>query len=142
MICDSEVNLVFISDQLEPRYPLLVDGMRGILGDHGIPLRIISGANDIWCRDFMPIQVAPGEFVQFCYSPDYLICYEYTVTNLDDIDPIPVIASCDRSEVVLDGGNVVCWGNRAIVTDKVFRANPRLKKDQLTCWTASGPATG
>jgi hypothetical protein len=34
MICDSEANLVFISDRLEGGYPLLVDRLRGILGDH------------------------------------------------------------------------------------------------------------
>ena len=39
MITDSEANLVFISDSLEPRFPILVDRLRGILGDYGIPLR-------------------------------------------------------------------------------------------------------
>lgn len=131
MSFDSEANLVFISDQLEPRHPLLVDRLRGILGDHGIPLRIIRGTKDLWCRDYMPVQVAPGQFVQFQYSPDYLIGYEDTITNLDDIDPIPEIVSCLHSEVVLDGGNVVRWGNRAVVTDKVFRENPAVRREIL-----------
>jgi agmatine deiminase len=131
MISDSEVNLVFVSDLLEPRYPPVVDRLRDILGDHGIPLGFIGGTNDIWCRDFMPVQVVPKEFVHFRYSPDYLVGHEHLITNFDDIDPIPEIANFERSEVVLDGGNVVRWGNRAIATDKVFRENPRVGRKTL-----------
>ena len=131
MISDSEANLVFISDHLEPRYPKLVDRLRGILTDHAVPLRIIPGTKDIWCRDFMPVQAAPGRFVRFRYEPDYLIGHEDTITNFDEIDSIPEIMSCEKSDVLLDGGNVVRSGNRAIVTAKVFRENPRLNKDKL-----------
>ena len=99
--------------------------------DPGIPLRIIRGTKDIWCRDYMPVQVAPGRYVKFCYSPDYLVGYEDTITNLDEIVRIPEIVSCQHSEVVLDGGNVVRWGHRAVVTDKILRENPGLKKDHL-----------
>ena len=42
------------------------------LEHHGIPLRTIPGTQDIWCRDYMPIQVAEDRFVQFRYAPDYL----------------------------------------------------------------------
>jgi agmatine deiminase len=131
MISDSETNLVFISDLLESRYPLLVDRLRGILTEHGIPLRIIRGTKDIWCRDFMPVQVGLGTFVRFRYGPDYLIGSENLITKFDEIDPISEIVTCQHSEVVLDGGNVVRWGKRAIITDKAFRENSGLKKFQL-----------
>ena len=80
MISDSEANLVFISDRLKPRYPSLVDRLRGILTEHGMPLRVIGGTQDVWCRDFMPVQVAPVRFVRFCYSPDYLVGHEDLIT--------------------------------------------------------------
>ena len=76
MITDSEANVVYISDLLEHRYAVLVDRLRGILSEHGISLRIIRGTKDYWCKDFLPVSVAAGQFVQFRYAPDYLIGYE------------------------------------------------------------------
>ena len=32
---------------------------------------------------------------------------------------------------MLDGGNVVRWGSRCLVTDKVFRENPGVDRDDL-----------
>ena len=32
----------------------------------------VPNAADIWVRDFMPFQRHDGEFVVYCYSPDYL----------------------------------------------------------------------
>lgn len=32
----------------------------------------IPNANDIWVRDFMPIQRHDGEFIIYRYNPDYL----------------------------------------------------------------------
>jgi len=66
------MNLVFISDRLPARHPALVEGLGRILADHGIPLRTIASTRDVWCRDYMPVQLAPGEFLQYRYEPDYL----------------------------------------------------------------------
>lgn len=41
---------------------------------------------------------------------------------------LPWLEGCLRSAVVLDGGNVVARGDRAILTDKVFRENPGLSR--------------
>ncbi len=131
MISDAETNIVYISDRLEPKYRVLVDRLRGILGDHGIPLKIIRGTKDIWCRDYMPVQVGPGSFVQFRYAPDYLRGYERLITRPFDIDTIPEVENCHQPEIVLDGGNMVRWGNRSTLTDKVFLENRRVKKDEL-----------
>jgi agmatine deiminase len=81
MIADLENNLVYASDLLEDRFPALVDGLRRILCEHGVPLRIIRSTRDVWCRDFMPVQVAPGQFVRFCYGPDYLRGHEHLITR-------------------------------------------------------------
>jgi agmatine deiminase len=123
MNSDADADLVSISDLLEPRHPALVAGLRSTLIKHAIPLKVIQGTNDLWCRDYMPLLRGDGSFVQFHYSPDYLRGYEHLITRPSDIAPIPEIERCHQSEVVLDGGNVVRWGARCIVTDKVFRAN-------------------
>src|SRR6516165_5040601 len=131
MINDSGANVVFISDRLESQYPILVDQLRFVLSEHGIPLRIARRTKDIWCRDFMPVQVGSGEFVQFRYEPDYLDGFEDLRTRPSDILTIGEIVNCQESEIVLDGGNVVRWGNRCIVTDKVYKENRGIRRDHL-----------
>jgi agmatine deiminase len=131
MSSDSEANVVYISDLLEPRYPTLVDRLRGIFSEHGVPLRVIQGTKDIWCRDYMPVQVAPRRFVQFRYAPDYLVGFEDLITRPSDIETIPGTEACHQSEIILDGGNVVRSGDRCILTDKVFRENDRVGRDHL-----------
>jgi agmatine deiminase len=131
MIPDVDTNVIYISDLLEPRYPLLVSYLRGILSDHGVPLKVIRRTADIWVRDFMPVQVGPGEYVRFRYAPDYLDGYEHLITDFHQLDPIPEIERCRASDVILDGGNVVDWGRRCLVTDKVFRENPKIARGDL-----------
>jgi agmatine deiminase len=131
MISDREADIVYVSDLLEPRYPTLVNRLRGILAGHGIPLRIIEGTKDLWCRDYMPVQIGPGRHAQFTYNPDYLAGYEHLITRPGDIQPIPEIEHCSRSEIVLDGGNVVGTNRRIIVTERVFSENPAFERDQL-----------
>ena len=132
MISDAEANIVYISDLLEPKYRVLVNRLRGILGDHGIPLKVIRGTNDIWCRDYMPVQVGPGRFVKFRYAPDYLVGFENTITDFDQIESIREIEHCEESAIVVDGGNVVRWNKRVIMTEKVFSENPGVGRDELT----------
>ena len=57
MLTDRENDVVYVSDRLQPTHPALVDRLRGILGSHGIEERTIRGTSDVWCRDFMPIEV-------------------------------------------------------------------------------------
>jgi len=131
MITEAETNVVYISDLLEPQYSELVGRLRSISSDHGIHLKVIHGTRDVWCRDFMPVQIGMGEFVQFRYEPDYLKRYERLRTRPRGIDPLPEVERCVMSEIVLDGGNVVGRANRCIATDKVFRENPGICRDEL-----------
>jgi agmatine deiminase len=131
MISDREADIVYVSDLLEPRYPPLVDRLRAVLAEHGIPLRIIEGTKDLWCRDYMPVQVGLGRHVQFTYNPDYLAGYEHLICRPGDIQPIQEIKHRLHSEIVLDGGNVVGTSRRIIVTEKVFRENPGSQREHL-----------
>jgi agmatine deiminase len=109
-----------------------VDGLGRILADHGIPLRTIGGTRDIWCRDYVPVQLAPREFLQYRYEPDYLReGFEHLMTRSGDIAPIPEVESCSTLDIILDGGNVVRRGNRCIVTEKILRENPGLARGDL-----------
>jgi agmatine deiminase len=131
MITDRDADLVFISDRLVQAHPVLVGGLRDILAKHGIAMKEIGGTRDIWCRDYMPVQVGEGEFVRFRYEPDYLRGHEHLITRPGDVGLIPEIGQCVDSGIVLDGGNVVRWGSQCIVTDKVYRENPGVDRTDL-----------
>jgi agmatine/peptidylarginine deiminase len=131
MIADSLANTVFIADSLVHHFPAVADGLRRILDDHGIALRTIRGTKDIWCRDYMPVQVGIGAFVRFRYEPDYLRGYEHLITRPGDIAAIPEIEGCTSSEIDLDGGNVVGHDSRCIVTDKIFCANRGVSRAEV-----------
>lgn len=121
MIADHQTNTVFVADTLEPQFPEVFHGLKAILDRHGIPLGIIPGTRSVWCRDYMPIQVTENRFVQFRYAPDYLTGKYRHLRADGEIGPtLALIENCVRSEIVLDGGNIVAWGDRAIVTDKIF----------------------
>ena len=47
---------------------------------NGVPIEVIPGTADIWCRDYMPIQLDQDRFCQFVYAPDYLRGYEHLIT--------------------------------------------------------------
>lgn len=125
MIADHDTNVVFVADTLERRFPGVHRRLAAILGEDGVPLRPIPGTRQVWCRDYMPVQVAEGRFVQFRYEPDYLTGKYRRLRADGEIGPaLPWLGECRHSDIVLDGGNVVGGGHRAIVTDKVFRENP------------------
>ena len=118
MIADYDTNVVFVADTLERRFPEVYRGLASILGQHAIPLRTIPGTKDIWCRDYMPVQVAEDRFVQFRYAPDYLRGKYRHLRADGEIGPtLPWVRDCVLSEIVLAGGNVVARGDRAIVTE-------------------------
>ena len=72
MIPDWETNCCYLSRLLATRHPALCGQLTDVLGTHGIPVRFLDGARDIWARDYCPIQVSPDRFVKFRYFPDYL----------------------------------------------------------------------
>src|SRR5262245_45871519 len=109
MIPDWETNHLFLSDRLEAVEPALLAGLRAAM--IGLLIDIIPGTMDIWCRDYMPVQVDKKTFCQFIYAPDYLRGHEHLVTP-----PCRLPFMCDyrKEPIVLDGGNVVASRNKVI----------------------------
>jgi len=132
MIPSMETNFVCFSGLLLKRYPKLFESLDAALEQRGIPYGLISGTRDIWCRDYMPIQVAEDGFVQFAYDPKYLRYkkYRHTITNVDVVCEAIGIKPV-KSKIRLDGGNVVISGSKVIMTDRIFSENPRYSKKRL-----------
>lgn len=123
MIPDWDTNHLFLSDRLENDEPALFANLRSALT--GVRIDIIPGTKDIWCRDYMPIQVDDATFCQFVYAPDYLRGSEHLIT------PPRRLAFMDdyrQEPIVLDGGNVVASRTKVILTDKVFKENPTIER--------------
>jgi agmatine deiminase len=92
-----------------------------------IQIRFIE-TNDIWCRDFLPIQVGDNKFVQFSITKDY---YPKRLLH-QKTEPTPICKELGIETVTpiyrglpiyLDGGNVIRKFNKVIITDKVFKDN-------------------
>src|SRR5262249_27002669 len=91
----------------------------------------IPDTRDIWCRDYMPVQLAPRRFVQFRYAPDYLRGYEDLLTPPEGVARCCAGNEHRRSDIVLDGGNVVRRHDSALVTDKIYRENRHHPRSEL-----------
>ena len=84
----------------------------------------------IWARDYMPVQVSKDKIVQFRYEPDYLTAapeYKPDTDAILDALGINVI----KSDIVLDGGNVISCSDSFLLTDKIFKENPHYTKTDL-----------
>lgn len=132
-VFDADSNTVYISGRLESEHPDFYNRFVNILSSIGIPYCVIQNTNDIWARDYMPIQIYEDHFVQYCYNPDYLrnSDSEEDRESITDNDIVckELGISCYKSELIIDGGNVVKVGDYIIMTDKVYSENSHLTPD-------------
>jgi len=131
MITDNETNFLYFSKELEARSNFF-KSFCSLLNKHSIRYHILDETKDIWAVDYMPIQSGIDRFIQFKYEPDYLQDDNYILTQTD---PIAVCKTIDlqviESNIKIDGGNVIKGKNWVILTDKIFKENSSLKKNQL-----------
>ena len=153
MITDNLTNTVYFSSQLPEKCPILNAHITEALHKRGIPFSYLNGTKDIWCRDYMPIQIDERFYVFYDYTPNYLqdkigqtlqtspeIVFNNESNNLlrllprsyktedhfDGLRPIPVknmVYHRIRIDLVLDGGNIVKCGDKIVMTDKVIIEN-------------------
>lgn len=131
MITDNLTNAVFFSDLLPKKCPILNQHIAQVLEANGIPFAYLSETKDIWCRDFMPIQIEEDRFVSYKYTPNYL--QDKTGLRLQTNPETALQASQNclthllqnvvKIDLILDGGNVVKCGNTIVMTEKVFVEN-------------------
>jgi len=124
MITDKETNKVYFSELLKTNsvYEEAYNGIIRILDKHKIDYDFLKGTKDIWARDYMPVQKDVGSFVQFRYEPSYL------KNDLDyQSDPKVICAAHNLNPVIsninLDGGNVIKWSDKVIISTRVLKEN-------------------
>lgn len=129
MITDNHTNAVYFSGQLPSKCPVLSQSIIEVLKRHGVPFAFLPETKDIWCRDFMPIQVEEDRFVFYQYTPNYLQDALWLQTNPEKVFRAGVnylehiLQNAVSIDLVLDGGNVVKCSDVVVMTEKVFVEN-------------------
>jgi agmatine deiminase len=136
MITDKETDLVYFSELLKinPKYSANSSRITRLLDQFNIEYRFLANTKDIWARDYMPVQVADDRFIEYQYNPDYL--------KEDKWNGIRTITSevCNsiklttiKTNIILDGGNVIKSADCVIMTQKIFSENTgNYQSDELT----------
>jgi agmatine deiminase len=137
MIIDSQTNVVYYSNQSIYGLKEEVVALKTILDYNNIQCLKILGTRDYFCRDYMPVQIDEDTFIQFRFKPYYLLNdpkLKQYVSNvnliyqknefLKNLNIIP-------STIILDGGNLIKWNDKVIITDKVFIDNQEIPAESL-----------
>ena len=131
MLTDNLTNTVFFSDLLPKKCPTLNQHIAQVLEANGIPFAYLSETKDIWCRDFMPIQIEKDCFVFYRYMPNYLQDKAGLRLQTDTEKVLRVtenhlehlLQKAVTIDLVVDGGNVVKCGDTIVMTEKIFFEN-------------------
>ena len=128
MITENETDAIYFSKHLkvDSRSSKVCKQISDILDSFNITYGFLPNTNDIWARDYMPIQVSVNKYIEYRYDPDYL---QGKAKGRRDLKTYPDLV-CDaiklktvKSNILLDGGNVVRSSNSIILTDKVVIEN-------------------
>jgi agmatine/peptidylarginine deiminase len=130
MIADWQTNKIHLSDKLYADFPEVSKRIESKLIDFGNKPEILPNTYDIWARDYMPIQIANGKYIEYRYDPDYLQGNSEEIETRELKTYADIV--CDtiglrtiKTDIIIDGGNVVKSENTIILTDKVVWENER-----------------
>jgi agmatine deiminase len=131
MIYDKITNFVYISDKLRELYEPENEKIISIFNKHNIKHKELTGTRDIWCRDYCPIQVDKSKFIQFDYHPSYLRGDLKIRTNPFKIPELKSLKAIDKTCINLDGGNLIKYKTKAILTDRIYSENCKQHGDKI-----------
>lgn len=126
MITDWQTNKVFLSGKLKSNNSRVFNDIITVFDNLKCQYDLLPATKDIWARDYMPIQVSVNKFIEYRYDPDYL---QGKTKNFRELKTYPDIV-CSligletlKSDLILDGGNIVKSENAVILTDKILEEN-------------------
>ena len=124
-------NTIYFSRKFKEKYPHIARAIEEELEKHGVKPKWLDQTNDIWVRDFMPLQMNDTYFIHYTYYPDYLMrSLEDRASITNPIRLEQKLLVCDGKVVVnlpliLDGGNAVITDRHVVMTEKVLVENTR-----------------
>jgi agmatine deiminase len=125
MISDPKTNTVYLADNFRKEWPEEFKKFKSLIESHNIPVKIIKQTKDPYCRDYMPVQVSENRYVQFVFNPEAYFeidWYKY-INNPVQLSLFNKFKKPLYSNIILDGGNMVKWDDKVIITDKVILDN-------------------
>lgn len=137
MLRDQDSNTVYLSRLLKTNeeFEDTCKAITEALDKHDVTYHFLPSTRDIWARDYMPVQVSESKFVEYRYDPDYL---QGTEEDTRELKTYPDIVCQDlnirtvKTDIIIDGGNIIRSSNKVIMTDKVLWENRRqYGKDDL-----------
>ena len=125
MIIDQQTTTVYFSNELEEENYKKFNQLRTIIEDNGYKTKLLIETEDFYCRDYMPVQVGENDFVQYVFRPEaYLEEYEYKyITNPYKVQLHNKLPKPRYSLLILDGGNIIKWKDKVIITERVLIDN-------------------
>lgn len=134
MITDKETNFVYFSSLIKEhkQYAPLWNRLEKLLIRRKVGYGFIQNTRDIWCRDYMPIQIDTDKYVQFNFFPDYCLTPQY-ISKLTIQEEIWVNDHITPKHInlIIDGGNFVKSTSNVILTEKVLKENPKFSKEKI-----------
>ena len=133
MIPDYKANAVYMSVWIEKDYNEVYVALTKIFKKHHVAYGIIPATKDVWCRDYMPLQLDVDRSLYYVYRPDYLLkrsCDSKYITDSIEVSKC-MNMKIKKSTLVIDGGNVVKIGDKVIMTEKVLYENPGVSQKWL-----------
>lgn len=126
MITDSQTNTVFISEKTYNDHPRVTQRVIDELRKRNIPIELLKHTKYSWCRDYMPIQVSENKFVKYRYFPNYMDNDKYRKYITDPEETLNSLGiETVKTDIVIDGGNVIKCPDCVIMTDKVLKENEK-----------------
>lgn len=142
MITDFNCDKAYFSALLPKVAPVAFKELTAAFDKHNVSYSLLEGTRDIWCRDYMPIQVAEKRFAEYLYDPDYL---QGTKKDRESITNGGSVArelgfelDDNLRDIRIDGGNVVRCDGKVIMTAKVFEENPGYTVRKLSALLEEG----
>ena len=128
----SDSNVMLLSPGL---FPEIVEEIKEKCGKHGIRVSFCGSKDNIWVRDYMPIQLGENNFIEYQYTPDYLLSSKryskYLVTSGHFVERT-LGKNSKQLGLVIDGGNVVKLGDKYVaMTEKVMVENPKYSQSDI-----------
>lgn len=130
MIADWKTNKIYLSGKLVEKFPITYKMLIEQLNAFGYIPETLQNTFDIWARDYMPIQIAKNKFIEYRYDPDYLQGNSEEIETRElktypDIVCEKIGLKTIKTDIIIDGGNIVKSDNSIILTDKVVWENAR-----------------
>lgn len=125
MITDQQTNTLYLAYVTQRHFKEKVNKITEIFSDKNYNVNFLKETKDYYCRDYMPVQVGREDFVQFVFNPktyfersDYKYLSNPVLIQLANQLPEP-----RYSRIILDGGNIIKWEEKIIITSRVIKDN-------------------